>query len=61
MDQYMTTDELADRLRTTAGTVRYWRSLGRGPRGTKIGRKVIYAESDVVAWLAEMQAPEQVA
>ena len=49
-DPLLTTDEVADRYRTSSATVRYWRHVGEGPTGTKFGRRVLYALSDVLAW-----------
>lgn len=56
--RYLTTYELADRLRTSPGTIRYWRHAGTGPRGTKIGRRVLYDERDVDRWLQERRDAE---
>ena len=47
------TEEVAELLRTTPETVRYWRHVGKGPRSFKVGRRVLYAESDVAAWIDE--------
>jgi DNA-binding transcriptional MerR regulator len=47
---YLTTDEVAQLYRTSPGTVRYWRHIGYGPKGVKVGRRVLYAESDIRAW-----------
>ncbi len=60
----LTTTEVAERLRAPIATLRYWRSIGTGPRGCKIGKRVLYRECDVDAWVEEqMQAqnPSQVA
>lgn len=54
MDVFYTTEELAEVLRTTPATLRYWRAVGRAPRATKVGRRVLYAERDVEAWLGEL-------
>lgn len=43
LDQYLTTDEVAKRYRTSPGTVRYWRHVGYGPKGVKVGRRVLYS------------------
>ncbi|PZG54326.1 DNA-binding protein [Spongiactinospora gelatinilytica] len=48
--KYLTTAELAERLRTSPETLRYWRHIGRGPRSWKPGRQVLYALEDVEAW-----------
>lgn len=42
MSDYRTTAEVAERYRTAESTVRYWRHIGYGPRGVKIGRRVLY-------------------
>lgn len=57
---WLTTEELAQRERTAAGTVRYWRHAGIGPRGVKIGRRVLYALDEIERWEAD-KAAEQVA
>ncbi len=46
----MTTAEVADYFRTSPETVRYWRHTGYGPRGRKVGRKVLYERADVEAF-----------
>ena len=45
------TDELAAKLRAPKATLEAWRSQGAGPEFMRIGRKVFYADRDVVAWL----------
>lgn len=50
-DDNLLTEEVADKLRTSAETVRYWRHIGKGPRSFKVGRRVLYRRSDVAAWL----------
>jgi excisionase family DNA binding protein len=50
---YLTTSELADELRTSPETVRYWRHIGKGPDSFKVGRRVLYAREDVDAFIAE--------
>jgi hypothetical protein len=41
------TIEAATRLGLKPGTLEVWRSLGRGPRFLKIGRKVFYKIEDL--------------
>jgi excisionase family DNA binding protein len=48
---YMTTEELADHARTTKATVRGWRHRGTGPKGTRVGKRVLYRREAVEAWL----------
>ncbi len=49
---YYTSEELAQRFRTQVSTIRYWRQVGTGPAGVRIGRRVLYAADDVAAWEA---------
>jgi DNA-binding transcriptional MerR regulator len=50
----MTLAEVAEATRVAPGTLRYWRHIGgRGPRSFKPGRRVVYMEADVIAWLEE--------
>jgi len=50
--KYLTTEEVADMLRTPAESVRYWRHIGKGPASFKPGRRVLYAVEDVEAFIA---------
>lgn len=52
----MTTDEVAAQFRTSPATVRYWRHIGYGPRGIKVGKRVLYAETEVARFDREMRA-----
>ncbi|MGN6600696.1 MAG: helix-turn-helix transcriptional regulator [Actinomycetes bacterium] len=52
----LTTEETAERLRTPAGTLRYWRHIGYGPKGIKVGKRVLYKQDDVDAWLESLGA-----
>jgi excisionase family DNA binding protein len=47
---YMTTHEVAELLRTSPETVRYWRHIGKGPGSFKAGRKVLYGRADFERW-----------
>lgn len=55
MPEYLTTAEVADLLRTSPETVRYWRHVGKGPRSFKLGRRVLYAYDDVTSWINAMR------
>ncbi|WP_406321929.1 helix-turn-helix transcriptional regulator [Streptomyces sp. NBC_01637] len=59
VEKYLTTIEVAARYRTVPGTVRYWRHIGYGPKGVKIGRRVLYAEVELHRF--EQRQAEQVA
>ena len=58
MAKYLTTDEVAELTRTSASTVRYWRYLDRGPKGFKVGRRVLYEQSVVQTWMEELARAE---
>lgn len=51
--ELLTTEEFADLIRTPESTVRYWRHVGTGPRGVRIGRRVLYRRTDIDEWIAE--------
>jgi hypothetical protein len=53
---YLTTEEVAARYRTTPGTVHYWRHVGYGPKGVKLGARVLYPRENVEAFDAELKA-----
>ncbi len=53
---YLTLAEVADHYRTTEGTVRYWRHLGRGPKGIKLGTRVLFPRAEVERFDAQLAA-----
>jgi excisionase family DNA binding protein len=55
-DSYLTTEEVAALTHTNIDTVRYWRHKGDGPKGFKVGRRVLYSANEVHDWLASMRA-----
>ncbi|MFI6152158.1 helix-turn-helix transcriptional regulator [Kitasatospora sp. NPDC051170] len=55
MNHCLTTSEVAERYRTAESTVRYWRHTGYGPRGVKVGRRVLYLESELVRFDQELR------
>lgn len=50
MTAYLTTAEVALRLRTSESTIRYWRMTGYLPIGIAFGRKVLYDDAELAAW-----------
>jgi predicted site-specific integrase-resolvase len=46
-DSMITEKELADRWQVAEGTLRNWRSAGRGPRYVKVEGAVRYSEEDI--------------
>lgn len=59
-DDLMTLAQVAERLQRPEATLRYWRHLGTGPHSFRLGKRVMYRQSDVSQWLDEMYR-EQVA
>jgi excisionase family DNA binding protein len=55
MKDFVTTEELAERLRTSPSTVRYWRHIGYGPPSFKVGRRVLYNREGVERWINQAQ------
>ncbi|HET7041790.1 MAG TPA: helix-turn-helix domain-containing protein, partial [Gemmatimonadales bacterium] len=49
-DEMLTLKEVAALLRVPEATLRYWRHLGTGPRGFRLGRSVRYWRSEVALW-----------
>ena len=47
-DELMTMKEVATLVRVPEATLRYWRHLGTGPHGFRVGRSVRYWRNDVV-------------
>lgn len=58
MSRYLTTGEVAERLRTSPSTIRYWRMTGYLPLGTAFGRRVLYDEDALAAWERERAADD---
>ena len=55
----LTTAEVAEIARTSPETVRYWRHVGTGPKGFKVGRRVLYRAQEVQSWLDGLQAASE--
>jgi hypothetical protein len=54
---FMTGPELAAIFRTSPETVRYWRHIGYGPKGKKVGRHVLYEVTEVNSWITSLDVP----
>lgn len=53
--------ELSRLLRVSIGTLRFWRTIERGPRYRKVGQQLVrYAPSDVQEWLSRRPAGGEV-
>lgn len=46
-----TTEEVSDYLGVPVQTLYTWRSRGRGPRASKVGRHLRYRWTDIENWL----------
>ncbi|MEU6098414.1 helix-turn-helix domain-containing protein [Streptomyces sp. NPDC047079] len=46
-NRYLTTKDVAARYRTAPSTIRYWRHIGYGPKGIKVGRRVLYSLNEI--------------
>tara|TARA_B100001248_G_C27166969_1_gene356180 strand:+ start:336 stop:545 length:210 start_codon:yes stop_codon:yes gene_type:complete len=53
MEQYYTSNELSTLWGISSHTLRKWRWEGRGPKFTKIGRRVMYRKSDIETYANE--------
>ncbi len=53
--ELLTLAEVAAVLRTPVATLRYWRHLGVGPDGFRLGRRVVYRREDINRWVAKQQ------
>jgi excisionase family DNA binding protein len=51
MKAYMTIEEVARLLRVSIPTVRWLRQEGRFAPAIKIGRRLVWDEADVLAWI----------
>ena len=57
---FLTTEEVAARYRTSPATVRWWRQIGTyGPKGIKVGRRVLYSMQSCQEFERQMQAQEK--
>jgi hypothetical protein len=55
METLLTTAEVAEKLRMPEATLRYWRALNKGPKGRKVGRRVLYSLVEVEAYWASLE------
>lgn len=52
---YLTTEEVAERYRVSAATIRYWRHIGAGPRGVRSGTRVLYPAEEIRRYDTRLQ------
>ncbi|MFE7047078.1 helix-turn-helix transcriptional regulator [Streptomyces californicus] len=46
-ERFLTTEEVAARYRTSPTTVSWWRRTQYGPKGIKVGRRVLYPQAEI--------------
>ena len=51
MDKLLRLEEVAEMTGIPEGTLRWWRQENTGPQSAKLGRRVVYREADVRAWI----------
>ena len=51
-------DEAAELTRKPVATMRWLRHTGEGPVSFKLGRRVVYDEADVIAWIDRQRAEQ---
>lgn len=47
----LTIEQFAKAVNTPINTVRFWRQTGYGPKSARIGRRVLYRQNEVEAWI----------
>ncbi|MDP5226639.1 MULTISPECIES: DNA-binding protein [Arthrobacter] len=47
----LTMEEWCALARIPLNTGRYYRAMGKGPRGVRFGRRVMFREDECVAWI----------
>ncbi|ORW86914.1 hypothetical protein AWB92_24830 [Mycobacterium sp. IEC1808] len=52
---YLYADEVAADYPVSAATLRYWASIGRGPKSFKVGRRRVWVRSSVEEFFASLE------
>jgi hypothetical protein len=59
-ERFFTTEEVAARYRTSPATVRWWRQTGTyGPKGIKVGRRVLYPRAEIDRFEQQLAAEQE--
>lgn len=56
MTKLLRLPDVAELTGVPENTLRFWRHVGTGPRSAKLGRRVVYREEDVTAWVEQQFA-----
>lgn len=51
LPKLLTLDEAAEMLRKSPAQMRWMRHNGIGPKGAKLGRRIMYREQDIIDWV----------
>lgn len=58
-EQLMVLSEVAELTRQPESTLRWLRHQNRGPAAIKLGRRLVYRRSAVLAWIRQQEEEEQ--
>lgn len=58
MDRLLTIEEVAEVTRVPVNTLRYWRHCGTGPKAARMGKRLVWRESEVTRWVDEQFAAD---
>lgn len=53
--ELMTTEDVSTQLGIPVGTLRYYRSTGKGPASFRLAGRVRYRRSDVQGWIRDQE------
>lgn len=59
MTKLLNTDEAAEALNTPINTLRYWLTRGEGPESFLMGRRRMFREEAIEAFIARKEREEQ--
>jgi len=51
VDELLTVEDVAQLTRSTRAAIYQWRRRGNGPKGVRVGNKVLFRHQDIEAWL----------
>ena len=51
---WLTMAKATEHYRTVVGTLRYWRHIGTGPQGVKVGTRVLFHRSEIERYDREL-------
>lgn len=51
MNELLTVEDVAQMTRSTVAAIYQWRRRGKGPKGVRVGNKVLFRHQDIDAWL----------